>query len=115
MHAYVEYEVDTPDVVNDIMLLSTTRENDVNIGVGEPNCNEKLNFNEKINGGAGETFTELGVEFNVGPNLVGSSDARAKNEESSESSGTSDTNSSLGSEEALGVESEDEEVRNIKS
>ncbi|KAK5802166.1 hypothetical protein PVK06_029749 [Gossypium arboreum] len=62
------------------MLLSTTGEREVNSGVKEP-C------------------TELGE----------SSDACAKNGESCESSRTSDTNSSLGSEEVLRADFEDEE------
>ncbi|KAK5803010.1 hypothetical protein PVK06_030647 [Gossypium arboreum] len=66
IHVYVEHEVDTPDVIDDTMLLPGNRERYVNISVGEPNCNEELNFNERVNGGAGETFTELGGESNVG-------------------------------------------------
>ncbi|KAK5839393.1 hypothetical protein PVK06_008172 [Gossypium arboreum] len=56
-------------------------------------------------------------ESNVGPDFSGSSDACADNGESTESSGASDTDNSLGSERALGAESEDEdkEVRNINA
>ncbi|KAG8498539.1 hypothetical protein CXB51_004980 [Gossypium anomalum] len=114
-HVYVEHEVDTPDVVGDTILLHATREKDVNIRNGEPNCNEELNCNERVNGRVGKTFTKLSGKSNVEPDFSGSSYACGKSGESSESSRASDIDSSLGNEEALGVEYEDEEVRNIKA
>ncbi|KAK5771426.1 hypothetical protein PVK06_047629 [Gossypium arboreum] len=52
----------------------------------------------------------------MGPELCGTSDACAESGgKSSKSSGPSDTDNSLGSEGVLGAESEDENVRNIKS
>ncbi|PPD79585.1 hypothetical protein GOBAR_DD23486 [Gossypium barbadense] len=109
IHVYVEHEIDTLDVVNDTMLLPISREKDVNIGVREPNCNEELNCNERVNGGAGETFIELGGESNVGPDFSRSSDACVKSGEKSESSRASDIDNSLGSDGTKGTESEDEE------
>ncbi|KAK5838761.1 hypothetical protein PVK06_007498 [Gossypium arboreum] len=100
-YVYVKHEVDTPDVVDDTILLHATREKDVNISSGEPNCNER-------NGRAGKTFTKL--VGNMEPDFSGSNDACGESGESSESSGASDTDSSLGNEGALGVEYEDEEV-----
>ncbi|PPS07785.1 hypothetical protein GOBAR_AA12854 [Gossypium barbadense] len=79
IHVYVQHEVDTPNVVDDTMLLPSNREND------------------------------LGGESNVGPDFIGSSDARAEDGESTKSGGASYTDSSLSSEGALGTESEDEE------
>ncbi|PPD79461.1 hypothetical protein GOBAR_DD23613 [Gossypium barbadense] len=112
IHVYVEHEVDTPNVVDDTMLLPTSREREVNIRVGKPNCNDELSFNERVNDGAGEPFTELSGEFNMGPELGESIDACAKSGESSKSSGTIDADNLLGSEGVLGAESEDEEKKN---
>ncbi|KAH1047976.1 hypothetical protein J1N35_038760 [Gossypium stocksii] len=72
IHVYVEHEVDTFNVVDDTMLLHAFREREVNIGVRKTNCNEELSFNERVNGGVGEPFTELSGEFNVGLELGGS-------------------------------------------
>ncbi|PPE01547.1 hypothetical protein GOBAR_DD01426 [Gossypium barbadense] len=103
IHVYVEHEVDTPDVIDDTMLLFSTKEREVNRGVKEPNCNKELNCNEGVNGRAEKPYTELGGESNMGLELVESSDACAESGESSESSETSDTNNSLGSEGVLEV------------
>ncbi|KAK5775033.1 hypothetical protein PVK06_042900 [Gossypium arboreum] len=82
IHVYVEHKVDTPDVVDDTMLLPGSRENDVNsgVGVGEQNCNER------VNGGDRETFTELGGESNVRSDFIESSDA-CENSEREEKNG----------------------------
>ncbi|PPD74293.1 hypothetical protein GOBAR_DD28779 [Gossypium barbadense] len=64
----------------------------------------------RVNGGAGEPFTELGGESNGGPKLSRSSDSCAESGESFESRRTRDIDNPLGSERVLGVEFEDEEV-----
>ncbi|KAK5775837.1 hypothetical protein PVK06_043786 [Gossypium arboreum] len=115
IHVYFKDDVDTAGVVDDTMLLSTNREKDVNIGSGEPNCNEELNCNERVNGGIRETFTELSRESNIGLDFSGSSDACAKSGKSSKTSGANDTDNSLGSEGALRAEPKDKKVRNIKA
>ncbi|PPR82541.1 hypothetical protein GOBAR_AA38171 [Gossypium barbadense] len=95
------------------MLLPGSRENNVNsgVGVGEQNCNER------VNGGDRETFTELGGESNVRSDFIESSDACTEGGESTESNGASDLDNLLGSKGALGAKSEDddEDVRNIQS
>ncbi|MBA0731190.1 hypothetical protein Golax_020465 [Gossypium laxum] len=95
IRVYVEHEVDTPDIIGDTMLLVTIRERELNSGIGE-------------------LFTELGEESNVGSKLGGSSDACVDSEEeSSKNSGTSDIDSSLGSEGVLRAKSKDEEGVNV--
>ncbi|MBA0680439.1 hypothetical protein Goari_012134 [Gossypium aridum] len=111
IHVYVEHEVDTPDVVNDTILLLGSREKYVNsgVGVGEQNCNKR------VNSGVGETFTELGGESNVRLDFSGSSDTYAEGGESTKSSGANDTDNLLGSEGALRIEFEDEDEESYGS
>ncbi|PPE02633.1 hypothetical protein GOBAR_AA38931 [Gossypium barbadense] len=111
IHVYVDHKVDTPDVVDDTMLLLGSREKDVNNGVGVG----EQNYNKRVNSGAGETFTELGGESNVGLDFSGSSDTDAEGGESTKSSGANDTDNLLGSEGALGIESEDDDEENKRA
>ncbi|MBA0779357.1 hypothetical protein Gotri_003615 [Gossypium trilobum] len=100
---------DTPDVVDDRMLLPTTRERELNSGGEIPNCNEELNsgtklsnYNKGVNSGVGEPFTELGGESNARLELGESNIACAKSgEQNSESSCSANIDNSLGSEEFL--------------
>ncbi|MFQ6667569.1 hypothetical protein Gotur_033545 [Gossypium turneri] len=102
-------DFNTPDVVDDRMLLPTTRERELNSGGEIPNCNEELNsgtklsnYNKGVNSGVGEPFIELGGESNARLELGESNIACAKSgEQNSESSCSANIDNSLGSEEFL--------------
>ncbi|KAK5819950.1 hypothetical protein PVK06_024985 [Gossypium arboreum] len=123
IHIYAKHEVVKPDVVDDMMLLPTTRERKLNSGGEIPNSNEEINSgaelpncNEGVSSGVGEPFTKLGGESNERPEMGRTSDACAESgEQIFESRGYIDTYNSLSNEEVLRADSEDEEVRNIKA
>ncbi|PPR95604.1 hypothetical protein GOBAR_AA25065 [Gossypium barbadense] len=98
-------------------------ERELNSGAKIPTCNEELksraelpNYNEELNSEGREPFTKLGGESNTGPELDGSSGVCVKSgEKNSKSRRSTDTTTSLGSEEILGASSKDEVVRSMKA